>query len=223
MILRSNLGSFNASHNRVKHNFIISTTNKNSLLSLKVQDVEVELSDPTWTIFRAVQQLVQLADLGSRQEKLRRIWEPTYTIVYREVKDIDGSSITDMGRDSTSVVTLYSRGSARETTLSPSTPTPSMSCTVEDVLQLLRHLFVISTFPDDNTAEADQEGDGLTPDEFTSKKITNKLLQQIQDPLVLSSGALPSWCEELNHSCPFLFPFETRQLCFNCTAFGASR
>nr|CAD7398859.1 unnamed protein product [Timema cristinae] len=188
-----------------------------------VQDVEVELSDPTWTIFRAVQQLVQLADLGSRQEKLRRIWEPTYTIVYREVKDIDGSSITDMGRDSTSVVTLYSRGSARDSTLSPSTPTPSMSCTVEDVLQLLRHLFVISTFPDDNTAEADQEGDGLTPDEFTSKKITNKLLQQIQDPLVLSSGALPSWCEELNHSCPFLFPFETRQLCFNCTAFGASR
>nr|CAD7452850.1 unnamed protein product [Timema tahoe] len=188
-----------------------------------VQDVEVELSDPTWTIFRAVQQLVQLADLGSRQEKLRRIWEPTYTIVYREVKDIDGSSITDMGRDSTSVVTLYSRGSARDTTLSPSTPTPSMSCTVEDVLQLLRHLFVISTFPDDNTADADQEGDGLTPDEFTSKKITNKLLQQIQDPLVLSSGALPSWCEELNHSCPFLFPFETRQLCFNCTAFGASR
>ncbi|CAG2058398.1 unnamed protein product [Timema podura] len=187
-----------------------------------VQDVEVELSDPTWTIFRAVQQLVQLADLGSRQEKLRRIWEPTYTIVYREVKDIDGSSITDMGRDSTSVVTLYSRGSARDTTLSPSTPTPSMSCTVEDVLQLLRHLFVISTFPDDNTAD-DQEGDGLTPDEFTSKKITNKLLQQIQDPLVLSSGALPSWCEELNHSCPFLFPFETRQLCFNCTAFGASR
>jgi E3 ubiquitin-protein ligase HECTD1 len=63
----------------------------------------------------------------------------------------------------------------------------------------------------------------LSPEEFTSKKITNKLLQQIQDPLVLSSGALPSWCEELNHSCPFLFPFETRQLYFNCTAFGASR
>jgi E3 ubiquitin-protein ligase HECTD1 len=46
-----------------------------------VQDVEVELTEPNWTIFRAVQQLVQLADLGSRQEKLRRIWEPTYTLV----------------------------------------------------------------------------------------------------------------------------------------------
>jgi E3 ubiquitin-protein ligase HECTD1 len=71
-------------------------------------------------------------------------------------------------------------------------------------------------------ADMDNEGE-LSPEEFTSKKITNKLLQQIQDPLVLSSGALPSWCEELNHSCPFLFPFETRQLYFNCTAFGASR
>lgn len=63
----------------------------------------------------------------------------------------------------------------------------------------------------------------LLPEEFVSKKVTNKLLQQIQDPLVLSSGALPAWCEELNHSCAFLFPFETRQLYFSCTAFGPSR
>jgi len=41
--------------------------------------VEVELKDPNWTIFHAVQKLAQLADLGSRQEKSRRIWEPTYT------------------------------------------------------------------------------------------------------------------------------------------------
>ncbi|XP_021929507.1 E3 ubiquitin-protein ligase HECTD1 isoform X4 [Zootermopsis nevadensis] len=196
-----------------------------------VQDVEVELTEPNWTIFRAVQQLVQLADLGSRQEKLRRIWEPTYTIVYREVKESEGSG-HEVGGESTPVITLYSRGSrdvgTLSSTTSPSTPipgTPSMSCTVEDVLQLLRHLFVISTFQDDaQNATDDMENDGdLSPEEFTSKKITNKLLQQIQDPLVLSSGALPSWCEELNHSCPFLFPFETRQLYFNCTAFGASR
>uniref|UniRef100_A0A8D8T8I7 E3 ubiquitin-protein ligase n=1 Tax=Cacopsylla melanoneura TaxID=428564 RepID=A0A8D8T8I7_9HEMI len=63
----------------------------------------------------------------------------------------------------------------------------------------------------------------LSTEEFTSKKMTNKLIQQIQDPLVLASGALPPWCEELNSSCPFLFPFETRQLYFNCTSFGASR
>lgn len=114
------------------------------------------------------------------------------------------------------------------TTLSPSTPmagTPSVSnCTVEDVLQLLRHLFVITTsFEQDLNTTPLYLDNELTPDQFTSKKITNKLLQQIQDPLVLSSSSLPTWCEELNHSCPFLFPFETRQLYFNCTAFGASR
>ncbi|KAJ8931073.1 hypothetical protein NQ314_016102 [Rhamnusium bicolor] len=191
-----------------------------------IVDVEVELNDPSWTIFRAVQELMQLTEFSSRQEKLRRIWEPTYMIVYREVKD-DGTYDTEEGR-ATPVATQYSRSgssSVAGTTLSPSTPipgTPSVSnCTVEDVLQLLRHIFVITT-----TKEIDfniLDNTDISPEQFSSKKITNKLLQQIQDPLVLSSSSLPAWCEELNHSCPFLFPFETRQLYFNCTAFGASR
>ncbi|KAI4462742.1 e3 ubiquitin-protein ligase trip12 [Holotrichia oblita] len=192
-----------------------------------IPDVEVELNDPSWTIFKAVQELVQLTELGSRQEKLRRIWEPTYIIVYREVKEDGG--VEEEGR-STPVVTLFSRSGSSSiagTTLSPSTPvpgTPSVSnCTVEDVLQLLRHLFVITTTKDADLNQTIESIQSVTPEEFTSKKITNKLLQQIQDPLVLSSSSLPAWCEELNHSCPFLFPFETRQLYFNCTAFGASR
>ncbi|KAK7791453.1 hypothetical protein R5R35_010932 [Gryllus longicercus] len=190
-----------------------------------VQDVEVELRDPSWTIFRAVQQLIQAADLGSRQEKLRRIWEPTYIIVYREVKE------TWEGEENIPLSGLHSRrqeitSSFSGAVTSPAgTPplglTPSLSCSVEDVLQLLRHLYVISTCRDDFKEIEDQPL--VSSDDFASKKITNKLLQQIQDPLVLSSGAMPSWCEELNHSCPFLFPFETRQLYFNCTAFGASR
>lgn len=196
-----------------------------------VQEVEIELSEPNWTIFHAVQELIQLADLGSRQEKLRRIWEPTYTIVYREVKD--ASTGDDEGGESTPVASLYSRtrthatcsGSGGGSVVSPATPVPSMSCTVEDVLQLLRHLFVITISSDKihHHTSLDDNDWQLSAEEFTSKKITNKLLQQIQDPLVLSSGALPAWCEELNHSCPFLFPFETRQLYFSCTAFGASR
>lgn len=152
-----------------------------------------------------------------------------YRIVYREVKE-DGSLESEEGR-TTPVVTLFSRSgssSVAGTTLSPSTPvpgTPSVSnCTVEDVLQLLRHLFVITTTEEPTDINNfDDDAPELTPDQFASKKITNKLLQQIQDPLVLSSSSLPAWCEELNHSCPFLFPFETRQLYFNCTAFGASR
>ncbi|KAG5887757.1 E3 ubiquitin-protein ligase Ufd4 [Gonioctena quinquepunctata] len=192
-----------------------------------IPDVEIELSDPSWTIFRAVQELMQMTEFSSRQEKLKRIWEPTYIIIYKEVKD-DGMYDSEEGR-ATPVATQYSRSGSSSVagmTLSPSTPvpgTPSVSnCTVEDVLQLLRHLFVITTSKDNDLNLPEQISD-ISPEEFSSKKITNKLLQQIQDPLVLSSSSLPTWCEELNHSCAFLFPFDTRQLYFNCTAFGASR
>ncbi|KAJ8975323.1 hypothetical protein NQ317_008309 [Molorchus minor] len=191
-----------------------------------IPDVEVELNDSSWTIFKAVQELMQMTEFSSKQEKLRRIWEPTYVIIYKEVKD-DSLYDTEEGR-ATPVATQYSRSGSSSiagTTLSPSTPvpgTPSVSnCTVEDVLQLLRHIFVISTTKDADLNLIDHAE--ISPEEFSCKKITNKLLQQIQDPLVLSSASLPAWCEELNHSCPFLLPFETRQLYFNCTAFGASR
>ncbi|XP_046739535.1 E3 ubiquitin-protein ligase HECTD1 isoform X6 [Diprion similis] len=176
-----------------------------------VPDVEVPLTEPQSTIFQAVQELMQLTELGSRQEKLRRIWEPTYTIVYKEAKDEESS-----GR-ATPIITLYSRNQIQNTS----------ACTVEDVLQLLRHVFVLSVMREENKDtimdESNPESYWVNPDDFTSKKITNKVVQQIQDPLALAAGALPSWCEELARSCPFLLPFETRRLYFSCTAFGASR
>ncbi len=49
-----------------------------------VPEVEIDLTDPDWTIFRAVQTVIQSSSLGSKAEKLRRLWEPTYVIVYRE-------------------------------------------------------------------------------------------------------------------------------------------
>ncbi|XP_046612689.1 E3 ubiquitin-protein ligase HECTD1 isoform X5 [Neodiprion virginianus] len=176
-----------------------------------IPDVEVPLTEPQSTIFQVVQELMQLTELGSRQEKLRRIWEPTYTIVYKETKDEESS-----GR-ATPIITLYSRNQIQNTS----------ACTVEDVLQLLRHVFVLSAMREENKDtimdDSSPESYWVNPDDFTSKKITNKVVQQIQDPLALAAGALPSWCEELARSCPFLLPFETRRLYFSCTAFGASR
>jgi hypothetical protein len=63
----------------------------------------------------------------------------------------------------------------------------------------------------------------LFDEEFHCKKFNNKLIQQLQDPLVLASKSLPDWCKNLIHSYKFLFPFETRQLYFVTTAFGVSR
>ncbi|CAG9785575.1 unnamed protein product [Diatraea saccharalis] len=63
----------------------------------------------------------------------------------------------------------------------------------------------------------------LPAESFVSTKLTNKLHQQLQEPLTLAAAATPHWCQQLNDWCPFLFPLETRQMFFACTAFGTSR
>jgi E3 ubiquitin-protein ligase TRIP12 len=57
--------------------------------------------------------------------------------------------------------------------------------------------------------------------EFVSAKLTDKLEQQMQDPLVFRSCCLPLWCTELMFACPFLFSFEARWKYFQLTAFGS--
>ncbi|KAL5231047.1 hypothetical protein ABZP36_029823 [Zizania latifolia] len=57
--------------------------------------------------------------------------------------------------------------------------------------------------------------------EFVSAKLTDKLEQQLHDPLVLRSRCLPLWCTELMSACPFLFSFEARWKYFQLTSFGS--
>ena len=52
-----------------------------------VTDVEMDLRNPDWSIFKAVQQCIQSSSIGSKADKIRRVWEPTYVIVYRECKE----------------------------------------------------------------------------------------------------------------------------------------
>ncbi|XP_056283262.1 E3 ubiquitin-protein ligase HECTD1 isoform X2 [Pseudoliparis swirei] len=218
-------------------------------LTLKVaglgttREVELPLSNYKSTIFYYVQRLLQLSCSGAvKTDKLRRIWEPTYTIMYRELKDSDKEK--ESGKMD---VCEHGLSSGRSGGLSPGSGSANQSseilciaremaqakagcsqnaCGVEDVLQLLRILYIIGG---DGTPTHTLQEDfeelqfNASPEEFTSKKITTKILQQIEEPLALASGALPDWCEQLTSKCPFLIPFETRQLYFTCTAFGASR
>lgn len=194
-----------------------------------VNDVEIPLTNREWTIFRAVQELIQMTNL-TKQDKLRKIWEPTYTIIYQEAEKDENSS-TEEGR-TTPVINIATKSGAstlspNSLTAQPTTPTNcNTQCSVDDVLQLLAQINSIDNSLSMESISAktlDAAAHSLPLELYMSKKITNKLLQQIQDPLVLSSNSLPSWCEQFNQSCPFLFPFETRQIYFNCTAFGASR
>ncbi|KAG8126249.1 hypothetical protein E2320_021608 [Naja naja] len=265
------------------------------------REVELPLTNFRSTIFYYVQKLLQLSCNGNvKSDKLRRIWEPTYTIVYKEMKDSDKEKDTGkMGcwsiehveqylgtddlpkndlitylqknadsaflrhwkltgtnksirknRNCSQLIAAYkdfcehgSKSNLNQgaiSTLQNSDILSSIkeqpqakagngqnSCGVEDVLQLLRILYIVASDPC-SPRTLQEEGDeqlqfNFPPDEFTSKKITTKILQQIEEPLALASGALPDWCEQITSKCPFLIPFETRQLYFTCTAFGASR
>lgn len=59
--------------------------------------------------------------------------------------------------------------------------------------------------------------------EFLNSKIAAKASRQLQDPLVIMTGNLPNWLPQIASACPFLFPFETRQLLFYATSFDRDR
>ncbi|CAG5128805.1 unnamed protein product, partial [Candidula unifasciata] len=63
----------------------------------------------------------------------------------------------------------------------------------------------------------------LPHSEFVSSKLTAKASRQLQDPLIIMTGNLPSWLPEIGQAAPFLFPFDTRQMLFFATTFDRDR
>lgn len=49
-----------------------------------MSDVEISLDDPNTTLFKYIQQLTLHGPLQGRADRLKRIWEPTYTLIYRD-------------------------------------------------------------------------------------------------------------------------------------------
>ncbi|KAJ0028429.1 hypothetical protein Pint_35570 [Pistacia integerrima] len=60
----------------------------------------------------------------------------------------------------------------------------------------------------------------LHQNEFVSTRLTEKLEQQMRDASSVSIGGMPSWCNQLMTSCPFLFSFEAKCKYFRLAAFG---
>lgn len=58
---------------------------------------------------------------------------------------------------------------------------------------------------------------------FRSWKLTVKLKRQLEEVLVIASGAQPLWTLILTQEFPFLFPLESRMLFLQSTSFGYSR
>ncbi|XP_054154199.1 E3 ubiquitin-protein ligase HECTD1-like [Oppia nitens] len=199
-------------------------------------ELEMDLLNPEWTLFSSVQHLIQHSDCSTKQEKTRRVWEPTYVIIYRESKpndDISTAFSTQMSQlrtvsSSNSKETLMTTPLYKRRRVLSTSVDVSNGATVDEVLQLMRILYSmlneLKSEPMSLSQLSLNESQILVNiEEFISKKITNKLQQQIHDPLVLVSNCTPDWCQYLTNICPMLFPFEVRQTYFLSTAFGTSR
>lgn len=58
---------------------------------------------------------------------------------------------------------------------------------------------------------------------FINSKLSAKLSKQLDEPLIIASGALPEWTLHLTREFSFLFPFESRMFFLQCVSFGYGR
>ncbi|XP_055082036.1 E3 ubiquitin-protein ligase TRIP12 isoform X2 [Periophthalmus magnuspinnatus] len=172
------------------------------------------------------------------------IWTKTHTIWYKPVReDEDGSKDSvggKRGRAQTAPTKTSPRNAKKQDELwhdgvCPSvtnpldtylTTEPPETITFDDpsleVILLLRVLHSISRYwfyLYENAACKEI----ISTTEFINSKLTAKANRQLQDPLVIMTGNIPTWLIELGKTSPFFFPFDTRQMLFYVTAFDRDR
>jgi len=183
----------------------------------------------------------------------RRLWDEVYNITYQRIatpeeKDIAGESagssspraLKNSTASSSRLQTSWERLSFLDSILQGELPCDleKSNCTYDILLLLrvleclnqlsprLRALEASDAFAEGkiiNFQELKVKGPVVPQKQFLSSKLTPKLARQMQDPLAVFSGGLPSWCNQLTKACPFLFPFETRRQYFYSASFGLSR
>lgn len=162
------------------------------------------------TIYRAVHHDRENVDASSRN-----VWSTVHTVKFRRVPGPpppEPSTVTPGLTESA----VANNEMPRSLSKNPTTAS---------ILRLLGALHEMNATLDDILAEI-KELMAIKPEplaQFINTKLTAKLNRQLEEPLIVASSCLPSWSEDLARLFPFLFPFETRHLFLQSTAFGYSR
>ncbi|RDW81473.1 HECT-type E3 ubiquitin transferase UFD4 [Aspergillus mulundensis] len=164
------------------------------------------------TIYRAVHHNRRHLDPNGRN-----VWSAVHTVSFRRVS---GPPPTEP-----STLTSSASGSSSQDDGTGMPSSLNQDHTTASILRLLRLLHGMNTTLDDILAET-KDLIALKPEslaQFINTKLTAKLNRQLEEPLIVASSCLPDWSEDLARSFAFLFPFETRHLFLQSTAFGYSR
>lgn len=204
------------------------------------------------TVYQAVRQFSSVGNDQSETDTDNEaplgnsgVWVQTHTIYYKPVPEEDATvtvkpTVTSSGRKGKGTSTKANSRSRKGDSLwndgivpalnSPLVPFLTSrlpdSVTVQDasleVLCLLRVLHALNRYWG-TLYTAVEYRPIIVQQEFINSKIAAKASRQLQDPLVIMTGNLPSWLQQIASACPFLFPFETRQLLFYATSFDRDR
>ncbi|KAI9205551.1 uncharacterized protein BJ171DRAFT_423045, partial [Polychytrium aggregatum] len=144
------------------------------------------------------------------------VWSQTYTIEYTRV------SRGEPARPS------ISHGSQMSIKLPFHTEVPESIAALDipsRILKLMRILHGLNTRWEE-VYEKDAEAMAihtLPASAFISNKLAAKVNRQLDEPLIVASKVLPSWCESMVRDFGFLFPFKTRLVFLQSTSFGHPR
>ena len=159
--------------------------------------------------------VVHFSQPQSNEVSARTLLQNTHTIKFKKVT---GPPPADTNSLSSSSYNIRKHDGNLPTSLSRHPITAS-------ILRLLSLLHSLNSNIDDVLAD-DKEVVKLIAEplsQFVNTKLTAKLNRQLEEPLIVASGCLPTWSEDLARLYPFLFPFETRHLFLQSTSFGFAR
>ncbi|VDP13900.1 unnamed protein product [Soboliphyme baturini] len=176
-------------------------------------DISVPLVGDARSFFYYVQKLVQRQRIkaNGKIDSSVRIWDPVYTLCYEQEPAASNQAIA-------AAVTTTNGGIGDGDDLSFGISKDERA-TLVLVLEILRMLLSLYN-------GLKMTGWSLVDDlsrEFLSKKLTQKIVQQLGDSLVVCTLSLPDWCDWLMLNYPFLFTYDVRNMYFYATAFGTSR
>ncbi|KAK8722445.1 hypothetical protein OTU49_012219 [Cherax quadricarinatus] len=199
------------------------------------------------TVYQAIRQFSSPSDASASEADTdtetpishSAIWLQTHTIYYRPVQEEEqsrssggrkgkaGGSKTSPKKKADTLVGDGSIVGGNNSVLDQYlTLTLPASVTVSDpsieVLALLRVLHALNRQYGSLYPPACYPSP-LPTAEFINLKLTAKANRQLQDPLVIMTGNVPPWLPQIAYVCPFLFPFETRQLLFYAVSFDRDR
>lgn len=75
----------------------------------------------------------------------------------------------------------------------------------------------------DKQYSVDKKSEEKNSDVFVNQRLSQKLTDQLQNPLIVVGGAVPTWCLELPSFSPHAFTYASRKMLLERVAFGVSR